>query len=59
MSGDGGSPPSLRDLLGTYEKSGLAALGQIISKEILIGFLLVILNRFIWLKALRRSQNVR
>jgi hypothetical protein len=23
MSGDGGNPPSLRDLLGAYEKSGL------------------------------------
>ena len=26
MSGNGGNPHSLRDLLGTYEKSGLAAL---------------------------------
>jgi hypothetical protein len=25
MSGDGGNPPSLRDLLGAYEKSGLKA----------------------------------
>ena len=25
MSGDGGNPPSLRDLLGAYEKSGLGA----------------------------------
>jgi len=24
MSGDGGNPPSLRDLLGAYEKSGLS-----------------------------------
>jgi hypothetical protein len=29
MSGDGGSPPSLRDLLGTYEKSGLEAMEHI------------------------------
>jgi len=26
MSGNGGNPHSLRDLLGTYEKSGLVAL---------------------------------
>jgi len=27
MSGNGGNPHSLRDLLGTYEKSGLGLLG--------------------------------
>jgi hypothetical protein len=27
MSGDGGNPPSLRDLLGAYEKSGLVIIG--------------------------------
>ena len=28
MSGDGGNPPSLRDLLGAYEKSGLVVAGS-------------------------------
>ena len=33
MSGDGGNPPSLRDLLGAYEKSGLALNGEVIGKH--------------------------
>jgi len=28
MSGNGGNPHSLRDLLGTYEKSGLARISH-------------------------------
>jgi len=28
MSGDGGNPPSLRDLLGAYEKSGLGLINR-------------------------------
>jgi hypothetical protein len=31
MSGDGGNPPSLRDLLGAYEKSGLGKIGDVLS----------------------------